>query len=170
MNDNESLELKIKSSADQTNQALESVINNLRQVNVALKGTTSAINSLNSANRKIKGTSNSASGSIKNVKKDATSLKSVFKSVFDVGKIYAFWNVTKGIRDGIKSMVSNAIDFIETTNKFEVSMGSMKDKGTQFIDSISEKFGLARETLMNYQATYNNIMKSLPRFNRRSFL
>lgn len=81
--------------------------------------------------------------------------------MFDTGKIYAFWNMTKGIRDALIGTIQNAINFTETTNKFEVSMGNMKNAAYKFINATSEQFGLAKEELMNYQSTYNNIMKSL---------
>ena len=81
--------------------------------------------------------------------------------LFDMGKIYAIWNYTKKIRDLAANTISSAIDYVETENKFNVSMQSMSKSGYKFVNTISETFGMAREEIMNYQATYNNIMKSL---------
>ena len=105
---------------------------------------------------------------IKKITKEAQGAKSTISQMFNVGKIYAFWNVTKRLRESITGMVTSSIDFIETTNKFEVSMRGMKDQGYEFIDTISERFGLARDELMNYQATYNNIMNSLSGITRET--
>lgn len=81
--------------------------------------------------------------------------------LFSIGKLYHFWNMTKGIRDTLANIVSSAIDFVETENKFNVSMQGMSEAGYKFVNSMSETFGMAREEIMNYQSTYNNIMKSL---------
>lgn len=81
--------------------------------------------------------------------------------LLDMGKLYAIWNYTKRIRDIASNTISSAIDYVETENKFNVSMQGMSESGYKFVNTISETFGMAREEIMNYQSTYNNIMKSL---------
>ena len=107
-----------------------------------------------------------------NVKNATTSLKqfnnelgktsSSLSAAFNVGKLYAFWNVTKKIRTTMLGWVKSSIDFIETTNKFEVSMGRMSEQATKFQNKLSEAFGTARTEMMDFQANFNNILGALP--------
>ena len=175
------LGIEIQTNAASANKELNTMVSALNQVSTSLQKAGYAVKSVktitdsmgqykkavvtaSNANVTLKQTIDKLGKTtgIQTITKHATNAKSAFSKMFDFGKIYAFWNVTKRIRDGIKQMINSAVAFIETTNKFEVSMGDMEQKGYKFINKISEQFGLAREELMNYQSTYNNIMKSLP--------
>ena len=174
------LEIKISSSANETKTSVDAVTSSLKAMKkqlsdsgYAIKGIkqiqdqmgnyTKTVVTATKGTETLKQTINSVGKTtgIQKITKEAKTAKSSLSQMFNVGKIYAFWNVTKRIRDSIKGMITSAIDFIETTNKFEVSMGKMEESGYKFINTVSERFGLARDELMDYQSTYNNIMKSL---------
>ena len=99
---------------------------------------------------------------LEKIQKTANKGSSSMKQMFDLGKLYLFWNYTARIRDGIINMMQSSINFIETQNLFAVSMGKYTGEATKFMNKMAEAFGLARGELMRYQATFNNIMKSLP--------
>lgn len=109
------------------------------------------------------------SNETKNLSTNVAKVSSILNKSFNFGKLYLLWNITKRIRTSIWGCVEASIDFIETTNKFEVSMRSMADEAYNFQDRLSNAFGLARADMMEFQATYMNIMSALPRINRRSF-
>lgn len=165
------LGIKITSNASEASNSINKITNSLKQMGYNVKKikqvtdefgnmkrtTVTATNGIKTVNKTLDNTGKV----IKTITSEAKRGKSSLSQMFNLGKIYAFWNMTTRLREGLKSVVTNAIDFIETTNKFEVSMDNMKEAGYKFVNTISEKFGLAREEIMNYQSTYNNIMKSL---------
>lgn len=174
------LGIKIKSSASEAKKEIDAVssavssltknltnagysISSIKKISNATGEYTKAVVTAKNGTETLRQTINSLGKTtgIQEVTKQAKTSKSIFATLFDVGKLYSIWNMTKGIRDALKSTVENAINFTETTNKFEVSMGNMKDTAYSFVNTITEKFGLATESIMNYQSTFNNIMKSL---------
>lgn len=175
-----SLGIKITSNAKGTTSSLDAVTSSLKSMKSELAKTGATVKSFktiqNAAGEYKKAIVTATKGNetfrisinklgqttgIQTITKHANKAKSSLSQMFSLGKIYAFWNMTTRVREGIKNMIKSSIDFVETTNKFEVSMGKMEDSAYRFINTISERFGLAREELMNYQSTYNNIMKSL---------
>lgn len=167
------LELKIKTNIDQVTSSLNSLKKKLKDSGYEVKNIQELTDQTGKYRKVVVTAANDTEKlrytldklgqvtSIKKITTQANKAKSSFSQMFNMGKIYAFWNMTTRLREGLKSIVANAIDFVETTNKFEVSMRGMKEQGYAFVDEISERFGLARDELMNYQSTYNNIMKSL---------
>lgn len=163
----------VKTELNAVNTALKSVTKQLQSAGYAISGIKKIQNAAGNYKRVIVTAKNETetlrttinrlgkTTGIQTITKQANTAKGSFSKMFSIGKIYAFWNMTTRIREGIKGMITSSIDFIETTNKFEVSMGNMEKSAYKFIDTISNRFGLAREELMNYQSTYNNIMKSL---------
>lgn len=187
MGNNDEIGVKISTTASSAskdvsalNAKLSEVVKQLNNVGYATKSIKTISNSSNQATKAIATFSNGTQTLTKTINQLGNVTKTVTKEVnklgnqsakasggfgklFNLGKFYAFWNVTKRVRDGMIRMVESAIDFIETTNKFEVSMGNMKDSAYDFVDTLANKLGLARNQLMDYQSTFNNIMKSLPR-------
>lgn len=103
-------------------------------------------------------------GTGKELKRTVTLAKGsqkTFSQLFDVGKLYLYWNLTKRIRTTIKGWVTSAIDYQETVNKFNVSMGSSVQYATRFQNKLSETFGIAKAEMMDYQATFKNILSGL---------
>lgn len=96
--------------------------------------------------------------------KTGKELKSGLSSVFNANKLYLYWNLTKRLRTSLASVYNLAVDYIETQNKFNVSMGDGKPQAVKFVNQISEAIGIAKTELMDYQATYKNILSGLGNF------
>ena len=165
------LEVVIAAQAQQATTAMKQLIANINQCSAAVTSLTSNFNNLGSS---------SLTGTTKGIKQVKTStdkfeqsLKNTSKAMntaFNVGKMYLVWNVTKRLRQTLWNCVELSLDFLETTNKFEVSMGNMTDRAYGFQNALTTAFGVARTDMMEFQATFNNIMSAIPRINRRSFI
>lgn len=104
------------------------------------------------------------SKTLKQTSENGLHLKNALSTMFDLNKIYLYWNLTKRLRDKLKEIVNLAIDYVETENKFNMSMGDAKDNATRFVNQISEAVGIAKQTLMDYQSTFKNILSGLGDF------
>lgn len=84
---------------------------------------------------------------------------------FNFGKIlsqlYFIRNYTQQIGRGIANMVQNAIDYTETLNLWQVAMGENIDQADEFIEKMNKAYGISEQTLMNYQATFRNMLAAL---------
>ena len=159
---NNDVSVIIKAYAEDANKGLSTLITNLNTLNTN-------INKINTSLNKTKTSSSSAKKEVKNLSANLKQLSSVSNTIktsmnkaFDVGKLYLYWNVTKRIRDTLVSLINSSIDYIETQNLFDVSMASQSDKAYKFMNTMANTFGMARTELMNYQASFNNVLKSLP--------
>ena len=148
------LELQMTSNFTKVAQSIKEINTALSSTNSMIKTTKVSLDSM--------GNIKSINATIKDTTTQATKAGKAINTMFDVGKFYAFWNVTKRIRDTIFGWIKSSIDFIETTNKFEVSMGNMSKSANDFQNRLSEAFGTARTEMMDFQANFNNILKSLP--------
>lgn len=95
---------------------------------------------------------------------DKTSKKSKsFFSAFSKGinRFQVFLNYSKRLKDNLVSITSSAIDFNETLNKFQVSMGSYYTRALEFVNKLTNAFNLSSESIMNYQSTFKNMLSSL---------
>lgn len=99
--------------------------------------------------------------STRNVGNEAKRASKSISNMFTLGKLYFFINYTRRIAQGLGRIVQSAIDYRETINKFQVSMGDMYDRAVAFQNKMSEAYGLAKADLMDYQANFNNIIKGL---------
>ncbi len=102
--------------------------------------------------------------SIKKTSKLGDTLKQGLSSAFNVNKLYLYRNLTKRLRDTLKGVLTSAIDYKETENKFNMSMGSAKPQAVKFINQVTEAIGVGKAELMDYQSTYKNILSGLGNF------
>lgn len=128
----------------------------------------SAVNKLANELNKISGVLGKTKTHIDNVGKSTTNVKNnadkaskALSGMFSLGKLYFFINYSRRIAQSIGGIVQSAIDYRETINKFQVSMGDMYDRAVAFQNKMSEAYGLAKADLMDYQANFNNIIKGL---------
>lgn len=89
------------------------------------------------------------------------STSTLVKQGFDTGKLIFYGNILRGIANRFKDIANEAINFNETTEKFNVSMGQSVVAATKFQNRISEQFGTSRAEMMNYQSNFKNIMAGL---------
>lgn len=93
-------------------------------------------------------------------KVQATSQKTV-KNLFNVGKIIYYINVTKRLSQAVLRMLESSVDFEETLNKFQVSMGEYYSEAVKFVNNLTYAFNLSTESIMNYQATFKNMLDAI---------
>ena len=165
--DNNSLDIDIKMKVEQMKKEISDATIGLKKMGdtiVNIKKITKdgaldkiVISAKNNA-QQITSTINKAGQEIRNVKKTSDITGKALKSNFDVGKFYLFWNVTKRIRTSITGWFKSAVDFNETVNKFNVSMGKSVNEATRFQNKLSEAFGTAKQEMMDYQSTFKNIL------------
>ena len=166
-NNQERLEIQIVAAMQQALAAINATNTELKQTTALLKTVKVSADELGNI-KGINVTARELKATTKNTTELNASLSNTKKLLsvgFNLGKLYLLWNITKRIRDTIAGWVQSSIDFIETTNKFEVAMRDSSGTAYRFVDKITEAFGLARTQIMDFQATYKNIMSSLPRTN-----
>lgn len=98
---------------------------------------------------------------IDKTKTSVDTLSRNLKGIINFGKLYAFINYTKRFFIFTSRMVIYASDYVEILNKFQVSFGKLTNENIEFVEKLSKAYGFSRATLMDYQATFNNMLKSL---------
>ena len=97
---------------------------------------------------------------------DSVNAKSIkteksFSKIFNLGKLYFLFNYTKRFATALAGTMTKAIDFNETLNKFQVSMGDYYQESLKFVNKITYAFNLSTESIMNYQSTFKNMLDAL---------
>lgn len=87
--------------------------------------------------------------------------KKIFSTMFNLGKIYFLINYFKRIGTAIGKMASEAVNFNETLNKFQVAMGEYYPQALAFVNELTRAFNLSTESVMNYQSTFMNMLSAL---------
>ena len=144
-----------------TNQKLEQA--KLKTQALADKNTQNALK-IDQANLKIKKANTQLTISNEKLQKIQNSGKktdNIFNKVFNLGRIYFWINYTKRAAQAIGNMITSAIDFDETLNKFQVSMGKYYSQSIRFVNSLTHAFNLSTESIMNYQSTFKNMLDAI---------
>lgn len=82
-------------------------------------------------------------------------------NAFSIGKIYFYYNYSKRMLGSIYKMLTSAVDFNETLNKFQVSMGGYYQRSLEFVNDITKAFNLSTESIMDYMSTFKNMLSAL---------
>lgn len=61
----------------------------------------------------------------------------------------------------LATVVKYGSDYTETLNKWQVAMRNNVDYAQDFVDKMNEAYGISRETLMDAQSTFKNMIGSL---------
>ena len=108
-----------------------------------------------------RGGSSRSSGS-KSASKLAKSLN--FGSM--IAKLYFVRNITKQLGQDLAKVVQYGIDYEETLNLWQVAMKGNTAEARKFITEMNRAYGISEITLMNYQATFKNMLSSLGGINQ----
>ena len=123
------------------------------------------LNNIKNAQNKLAKSAKSSATTAKNAYSELTSslsnVKKSFTSIIDFGKLYVALNYLRRFANGLAKITNYASDYAEALNKFEVSFGELAEKNLDFIEDLSKAYGLSRLTLMEYTATFNNMLKAL---------
>lgn len=141
------VEVALKTQMDEATKKATNLISSLNKIK----------NSVNQTGKQIKSTGKE----IKTVDAQASKLGKSLKTAFSVGSLYVAINYARRYATAFASVVKSSIDFMETQNKFKVSMGSMYQEAVKFQNKLSETYGLSQTQLMDYQSNFNNIIKGL---------
>ena len=155
-------------------KAIQPFTSELRKSESACKAFTNAIKVLNkqkvstSSIEKASASLKTAQAKLQQINGVANQTQNIFDSltkskIFNIGKIYAIYNYTKRFTSQLSNAVGYAVNFEETLNKFQVSMGNQYSKSLKFVGNITRAFNLSAESIMNYQSTFKNMFDSLGR-------
>lgn len=144
------------------------------------KGTTARINSTTNALKNlhkvitdingaggVNGTINGGGGgsSRSSGAKGATNLaKNLSKSLnfgSMVAKLYLVRNITKQLGQNLAKVVQYGIDYEETLNLWQTAMRGNISQARVFTSEMTKAYGISSATLMNYQATFKNMLAAL---------
>ena len=85
-----------------------------------------------------------------------------FKNFLKLGRWTAVLYAGKRIGNEMANIVNAGSDFGETLNLWKVAMGNeFLPQATEFVNKLNEAYGISKETLMNSQAIFKNMLGSL---------
>lgn len=97
-----------------------------------------------------------------NQKQEGLNTKTKFWStLWKIGKLgYAFKMVTR-LAGKLGDIINLSADFNETLNKFQSATQSQYKDALKFANQLARSFGLSNRTILEYQATFTNMLNSL---------
>ena len=162
----DTLELKIivdnkgtTARINSTTKALKDLHKVISDINGA-GGVDGTINGGGGSGSSSRGGSSRSSGS-KSASRLAKSLN--FGSM--IAKLYFVRNITKQLGQNLAKVVQYGIDYEETLNLWQVAMRGNISQARTFVSEMRNAYGIASATLMNYQATFKNMLSALDGLN-----
>lgn len=134
-------------------QVSDRATTNLKKIAVAANETKSALNGLETAGGGKGRSGGNKSGGVG----QALSLGT---SVF---KIAATIRYAKKLGVAIGKMVQSGMDFTETLNLWQKAMRGNVSEARNFITEMNRAYGISEKTLMQYQATFKNMLSAMSR-------
>lgn len=111
-------------------------------------------------NKNIENTKN-INKELKNTSKSVDSLTPKLKKAFNIGTLYLMINYLKRFSNNVIKLIGYASDYTEILNKFQVSFSQLYKENLEYVNKLSSAYGFSKATLMDYQSTFNNMLKSL---------
>ena len=147
------LYLNIGAVADDTIRKLDAIIERLSIINKGLGGIT-----------KTSKLSEITSSPKRNNKKDNS-----LGGLLNLGKWTAVLYTGRRLGRVFANIAQSGADFSETLNLWQVSMGQeFLPQATKFVNKLNEAYGISKETLMNSQAIFKNMLGSLGQISEQS--
>lgn len=78
-----------------------------------------------------------------------------------VAKLYFVRNITKQLGQDLAKVVQYGIDYEETLNLWQTAMRGNISQARVFTSEMTKAYGISSATLMNYQATFKNMLGAL---------
>lgn len=149
-----------------TSRQMKKFADDVEKAQKQVEKLSNSLNKVNSKNAKLgnkisnmgENTKNGISkmlGQISNMQKIDISLTKI------IGKAYAVINTAKMIGSAFGSSVRYAMDWYETENLYVQAMKGLAGEGRKWVARMAENYGLATAQLMQYQATFKNMISSL---------
>ena len=138
-----------------TTKALKNLHKVISDINGA-GGVDGAVNGGGGGGSSSRGGSSRSSGS-NSASKLAKSLN--FGSM--IAKLYFVRNITKQLGQDLAKVVQYGIDYEETLNLWQVAMKGNIAQARIFVSEMNKAYGISSATVMNYQATFKNMLSAL---------
>ena len=161
------LGITFKTYADAANKSWEKAINTIINAGYAIdKVQTKITKALDGRtyNRLVVTATNGAEKITKTFNETGEAIRETSSTInksFDYGKLMWYLNWAKGFARSLWNIELKAIDFNETQEKFNVSIGTSIKQATLFQNKISEAIGTSKAEMMDYQSTFKNILGGL---------
>ena len=89
-------------------------------------------------------------------------------SIFNVANIYHIVRLfqfagraMQKVGSIMQNLLQYGMDYTETLNLWQVAMGKNVDEAEDFVNRMADAYGYATKTIMQYQATFRNMLSSL---------
>ena len=161
----------MKRRANQEGQTLENKIAvDIQEANQAIAQLRSNITGLKSTiNNVVKNTGIKAlTGQVNQAKKSTSAWSKTWSAIQKTINFSAIYLGAKQAFNTLKGMNDEAVDYAETVNLFNVSMGKgieglnqYYEEAINFQEKLEEKLGINIEESMRYQALFNSMTKSM---------
>lgn len=138
-----------------TTKALKDLHKVISDINGA-GGVNGAINGGGGGGSSSRGGSSRSSGS-----KSASSLMKNLNFGSMIAKLYFVRNITKQLGQDLAKVVQYGIDYEETLNLWQTAMRGNISQARVFTNEMTKAYGISSATLMNYQATFKNMLSAL---------
>lgn len=102
-----------------------------------------------------------ASNSSNKLSNELSKVNSLLTKGFNIGKIYFLYNYSQRIINVFTKFITYASDYVEILNKFQVSFQGLYQDNLKSINQLAQAFGFSTNTLLDYTATFNNMLKGL---------
>jgi hypothetical protein len=158
----DTLELKIIVDNKGTTARINNTTNALKNLHKVISdingagGVDGAVNGGGGGGSSSRGGSSGSNG--KNLGKN---LNKAFNIGSIVSKLYFVRNVTKQLGQDLAKVVQYGIDYQETLNLWQNAMRGNISQARVFTNEMTKAYGISSATLMNYQATFKNMLSAL---------
>lgn len=140
-------------------------IKNINKLNSSLTKLSKTINNLGIENLSGLNGIGGGGGSSKGSSGGGGSLRNTLFDMANLSRVLRMINrISSGVKTIIKStanLVKVGMEYTETLNLWQVAMGQNIDQAEEFVKSMQKAYGLASTTVMQYQATFRNMLNSL---------
>lgn len=151
------LEFVLQTFGKDTISTLDAVISRLTTM-TSLLGSTSSITKAigtTAGRRSSGGASFNPKDTNKQLKVSSIRLSNI------LNKVYFIRNYTKQMFRTLTGIIKNAVEYTETLNLWQVAMRGNTEEAEEFIKTMNKGYGIATQTLMQYQAIFKNMLSSL---------
>ena len=138
-----------------TTNALKNLYKVISDINGA-GGVDGVINGGGGRGSSSRGGSSRSSGS-----KSASNLMKNLNFGSMIAKLYFVRNITKQLGQNLAKVVQYGIDYEETLNLWQTAMRGNISQARVFTNEMNKAYGISSATLMNYQATFKNMLGAL---------
>ena len=157
----DTLELNIKVNNSGTTNRINTTTKALKNLYNVIE----QINGSGGVNGAVNGAAGGSSSGGRSSRLNGSNVGKKITKAFNLGsiisKIYFVRNVTKQLGQDLAKVVQRGIDYGETLNLWQTAMRGNISQARVFTSEMTKAYGISSATLMNYQATFKNMLSAL---------